>query len=85
MTSLPDGYAFEKNKDSQSALSDAYEEMWTKIYPYFKCDRAGLENFFVNYEIDQHLSVIRKIVWYDVTPNKSLHEVVGYMNSISAY
>lgn len=82
---MPDGYAFEKNKVTQSALSEAYEEMWTKIYPYSKCDRASLETYFSNYEIDQHLSVIRKVVWYDVTPNKSLNEVVGYMNSFSEY
>ena len=83
--SVPDGYTFDKPREIHTALSEAYEEMWTKIYPYFKFDRSHIEQYYTRYNIDSHLRVLRKVIWCDFTPNKSIHEVVGYMNSISAY
>lgn len=59
--------------------------MWSKIYPYFRFDRSVIEKFYTPFDFEAHLTVLKRVVWYDLTPGKTLHEVLGYMNSISAY
>jgi len=39
----------------------------------------------VSYPFKENLNILRQVIWYDFTPNKSVQEVIGYMNSISAY
>ena len=84
--SVPDQYQFnEQNQKSYQAISEAYEAMWSKIYPYFRFDRSVIEKFYTPFDFEAHLTVLKRVVWYDLTPGKTLHEVLGYMNSISAY
>lgn len=82
---LPDGYAFSKTPEIQTQISSAYEEMWSKIYSHFRFNRSVIEDFYQPFDFASHMTVIDKFVWYDVTPDKPLQAVTGYMDSVSAY
>eukprot|EP00347_Sterkiella_histriomuscorum_P004622 403359760 len=83
---IPTDYKIQDSKiHAYQEISTAYEEMWTKIYPHFIFDRSVIEKFYTTFDFEAHLKVLKKVIWYDVTPNKTMHEVLGYMNSISAY
>ncbi|CDW88371.1 UNKNOWN [Stylonychia lemnae] len=85
-TNIPTDYQFDQSKQSiQSLISEAYEEMWAKIYPHFRFDRSVIEKFYTPFNFDDYLNVDTQIIWNDLTPQKSIHEVFGYMNSNSAY
>lgn len=83
--SVPTGYEFDKPCDLHQSISASYEEMWRTIYPHFRFDRSNIENYYTKYDMSNYFKVIRKVIWYDVTPDKFIHEVFGYMNTISAY
>jgi hypothetical protein len=59
--------------------------MWDKIYPHFKFDRSVIEKFYTPMDFDGNCKVLRKVIWFDTTPNKSIQAVIGYLESISAY
>jgi len=78
-------YKFSKDPVVHSHLSQAYNDMWTKIYPHFKFNRSVIENFYQPFPFDQNCRVLKKLIWFDTTPNKSIKAVLGYLESISAY
>ncbi len=79
------GYKFTKISAVHSQLSQAYNDMWTKTYPYCKFDRTVIENFYQQFPFDENCHVLRKLIWFDTTPNKSIKAVLGYLESSSAY
>ena len=78
-------YKFTKEASVHSQLSEAYNAMWTKIYPHFKFDRSVIENFYAPFPFVENCKVLRKLIWFDTEPNKSIKAVLGYLESISAY
>jgi SAM-dependent methyltransferase len=78
-------YKFGKDSSVHSQLSLAYNEMWTKIYPHFRFDRSVIENFYQPFPFAENCQVLKKLIWFDTTPNKSIKAVLGYLESISAY
>ena len=66
-------------------LSAAYNYMWKKIYPHFKFNRSVIEHFYEPFNFAEHSKILRKLIWFDTAPNKSIKAVLGYLESISAY
>lgn len=59
--------------------------MWNLIYKHFRFDRSVIENFYQPFNFEGHTEVLRKVIWFDTTPNKSIKAVLGYLETISAY
>ena len=78
-------YQFTKDQDVHRQLKEAYEEMWAKIYKHFRFDRSVIENFYQTFNFEKNAKVLRKVIWFDTAPNKSINAVIGYLESISAY
>lgn len=78
-------YTFTKETSTHAELSKAYNDMWDKIYPHFRFDRSVIEKFYQPFNFEGHCKVLRKLIWFDTTPNKSIKAVIGYLESISAY
>ena len=66
-------------------MSKAYNDIWDKIYPHFRFDRSVIEKFYQPFNFEGNCNVLRKLIWFDTTPNKSIKAVIGYLESISAY
>ena len=66
-------------------LSQAYDDMWTKIYKHFRFNRSVIEDFYQPFNFEDHTKVLRKLIWFDVSPNRSAKAVLGYLESVSAY
>lgn len=78
-------YKFEKDPAIHIQLSQIYNEMWDKIYKHFRFDRSVIEKFYQPIKFEEHSKIMRKVIWFDTTPNNSIKAVIGYLESISAY
>ena len=78
-------YKFEKDPLIHKEISLAYNEVWDKIYKHFRFNRSVIENYYEPFNFSEHTTVLRKVIWFDTTPNKSIKAVLGYLESISAY
>lgn len=61
--------------------------MWKTIYPHFRFNRSVIEAYYKPFEplFENEFEIIKKVIWCEFEPNRSLQSVVGYMDSISAY
>jgi len=66
-------------------MSQAYNEFWKLVYPHFRFNRSVIEDFYQPFHFAELLTVLRKVIWFETTPNKSVKTVFGYLESVSAY
>ena len=59
--------------------------MWDKIYKHFRFNRSVIEDYYQPFPFEENINVLHKIIWFDCTPNRSIHSVIGYLESVSAY
>lgn len=82
---MQESYTFEKDASVHQQLSAAYNDMWNKVYKHFRFNRSVIEDFYEPFPFSENLTVLKKFVWLDTTPNKSIYAVLGYLETVSAY
>ncbi len=48
-------------------------------------NRADLDAFYTSYKFEEHLKVMKKVIWFETTPDKPVEQMLNYVSTVSAY